>query len=145
MMIKLALRFVLIVAAYLAFAGQVSIDECVAAVASASAVTLLSLFAHRLHPTQFHFSPAVVACQVLAALPKLLTDSLAVIPRLVRGGWRAGTMSQEFVVRDGRDRDTAWWAVFTLATSLPPNSYVISRLARPGEVVMHRLAEQRRR
>jgi hypothetical protein len=44
-------------------------------------------------------------------------------------------MSREFVADSGKVDDPASWAVFMLTTSLLPNSYVVSRLARPGEVV----------
>lgn len=133
---KLVLVFPLMLALYLAFAGQMSRDEWVAGAVSALAVTALSMVAHRERSLRFHFRLTVVIRQVIGAAPKLLTDTLAVIPRFV-GGWHTGTMSQTFV-RDG-DADPAWWAVFILTTSLPPNSFVISHLPRPGEVIVHRL------
>ena len=54
--------------------------------------------------------------------------------------WQPGVMSQTFVPDACAPRDPSWWAVFTLTTSLSPNTYLITRLSRPGEVVMHRLA-----
>ena len=143
MMMKMVWRFVAMAAAYLAFAGQISTDECVAAGISAAALMCLSLIAHRSHGIQFRFDPASTLRQAAAALPKLLTDTLALIPRLLRPGSRTGTMSQEFVANAGSNEDAAWWAVFTLSTSLPPNSFLITRLARPREVIIHRLAEPR--
>ena len=135
------LRFVLTIVAYLIFAGQVSLGESVAAFASAAAVTLLSLIAHRSRPPRFHFVPSVIATQLLGALPKLLTDSVSILPRLL--GTRTGTMSQEFLASPSHEHDPAWWAGFILTTSLPPNSYLVSRLSRPGEVIVHRLVEPR--
>jgi hypothetical protein len=137
---QVGLRFALLAAAYLVFAGQASLDECVAAGIAAAGVTLLSLVRHPQSTPRFHFTPWIVASQVLAALPRLVIDSLVVLPRLVM--WRTGTMTQEFSAPDGRRHDSAWWAVHILATSAPPNSFVVSRLACPGEVIIHRLAGQ---
>lgn len=144
LMMKIVVQFVLLAAAYLAFAGQLSADECIAAVVTAAMITVLSLIAHRSHKLQFNFSLLVVTRQVTGVLPKLVTDTLTLIPRLLRSGWQTGMMSQEFVANASIPDDAAWWAMFTLTTSLPPNSYVISRLTRPGEVIMHRLAEPHR-
>lgn len=141
MMMKVVIPFVLLSVAYLAFAGQMSADEGVAAVLSAALLVGLCLYA-RLWQTTLRFSipPAVVVRLVLAAAPKLLTDSLKLIPWMLPGRRRTGGMSQEFVADAASPRDISWWAVFTLTVSAPPNSFLVTRLARPGEVVMHRLA-----
>ncbi|HEY0183043.1 MAG TPA: hypothetical protein VGC09_09575 [Rhodopila sp.] len=135
----MSVRFVLLAVTYLAFAGHLSGDECVAAVLAAATLTSASLAVHQRHAVRFRFAPATVARQVLQTLPKLVTDSLKLIPRMLLGGWRTGMMSQEFIGNARPADDAAWWAIFTLTTSLPPSSYVVSRLARPGEVIIHRL------
>jgi hypothetical protein len=139
MMMKVVIRFALLSIAYLVFAGQMSTDECVAAVLSAALLVGLWRFARFWQTLPLSIAPAVVLRLVLAAAPKLLTDSLKLIPRMLSG--RTGEMSQEFVAGAGAPRDISWWAVFTLTTSVSPNNYLITRLPRPGEVVMHRLVE----
>jgi hypothetical protein len=137
MMMKMVIRFALLSIAYLVFAGQMSTDECVAAALSAAPLVGLWLFARSWQTLPLSIAPAVVLRLVLAAAPRLLTDSLKLLPRMLSG--RTGEMSQEFVAGAGAPQDMSWWAVFTLTTSVSPNSYLITRLARPGEVVMHRL------
>lgn len=140
MMMKVVIRFVLLSVAYLVFAGQVSADECVAAVLSSALLVGLWWFARFWQTLPLNIAPAVTLRMVLAAAPKLVTDSLRLVPRML-SGWRTGTMSQEFVADAGAPQDISWWAVYTLTISVSPNLYLITRLARPGEVVMHRLAE----
>jgi hypothetical protein len=139
MMMKVVIRFVLLSIAYLVFAGQTSTDECVAAVLSAGLLIGLWLVARFWQTQPLSFAPAVVLRLVLAVAPKLLTDSLRLVPRMLSG--RTGETSQEFVAGASAPQDVAWWAVFTLTTSVSPNNYLITRLPRPGEVVMHRLVE----
>ena len=138
---KVVTRFALLSAAYLVFAGQTSADEGVAAVLSAALLVGLWVFARSWQTLPLSVSPAVVLRLVLAAAPKLVTDSLRLVPRMLPGGQQTGVMSQELVPDAGAPQDVSWWAVFTLTASVSPNTYVISRLARPGEVVIHRLAE----
>jgi hypothetical protein len=142
MKMQAVIRFMLLGSIYLAFAGQTGADEWAAAALCAGFITLLSLLADRWQTMQFHFVPAVVLRQVLTALPRLVTDSARLVPRILRGGWQTGTMSQEFVDGPASPRDPAWWAVFTLTTSLPPNSYVIARLPAPNEIMIHRLVSR---
>jgi hypothetical protein len=138
-MMKVVIRFALLSIAYLVFAGQMSTDECVAAGLSAALLVGLWLFARFWQTLPLSIAPAVGLRLVLAAAPKLLTDSLKLIPRMLSG--RTGEMSQEFAVDAGAPQDVSWWAVFTLTASVSPNSYLITRLARPGEIVMHRLVK----
>jgi hypothetical protein len=144
MMVKIVIRFLLLAAAYMALAGQMSIDEGVAAGLSAALLTSLSLLAASQQRLRFRFTPSVVARQIVTSLPNLLTDSLKLVPRFLGGDRHPGTMSQEFVADPAKSDDPAWWAMFMLTTSLPPNSYVVARLSRPGEAVMHRLAGAKR-
>jgi hypothetical protein len=141
MLMKGVTRFLLLAIAYLVFAGQMSVDECIAAAVSASLLVSLLLFARFWRTLPLSVVPAVALRLVLAAAPKLLTDSFSVAVRMLSGDWQSGVMSQEFVADAGAPQDVSWWAVFTLTTSVPPDSYLITRLARPGLVVMHRLAE----
>jgi hypothetical protein len=60
---------------------------------------------------------------------------------MLSGGWQTGGMSQEFVANAAAPQDVSRWAVFTLTVSAAPNGFLVTRLARSGEVVMHRLAE----
>jgi hypothetical protein len=140
MMMKVVIRLILLSVAYLVFAGQMSADECFAAVLSAALLVGLWLFARFWQTLPLSIAPAVVLRLVLAAVPKLVTDSLRLVPCMLSGRWQTGAMSQEFVADAGAPQDVSWWAVFTLTASVSPNIYLITRLARPGEVVMHRLA-----
>jgi hypothetical protein len=139
MMMKVVIRFALLAVAYLVFAGQMSVDECVAAVLSAALLVGLWLFARFWQTVPLSIAPAAALRLILAAAPKLVTDSLKLVPRMLPGGWQTGVMSQERVADAGAPRDVSWWAVFTLTASVTPSSYLITRLTRPGEVVMHRL------
>jgi hypothetical protein len=144
-MMKVVIRFAFLAAAYLVFAGQMSDDEGIAAALSAALLVGLWLFARFWQTLPLSVAPAVALRLVLGAAPKLVTDSFGVAIRMLSGDWQLGVMSKEFVADAGAPRDVSWWAVFTLTTSVAPNSYLITRLPRPGEVVMHRLAEPRSR
>lgn len=139
MVMKLVIRFTSLAIAYLVFAGQMSIDECVAAVLTAALVVGLWFYARFWETLPLDVAPAVALRLVLSAAPKLVSGSFRLAVRMLSGDWRTGVISQEFVAAAGAPQDVAWWAVFTLTKSAPPNSFLITRLARPGEVAMHRL------
>ena len=141
MMMKVLIRFLLLAIAYLVFAGQMSTDECVAAVLCAALLVGLWYFARFWQTRPLSIPPALVLRLIWTAAPNLVTDSTTLIPRMLSGGWRTGVMSQEFAADAGAPQDVSWWAVFTLTVSVSPNAYLITRLARPGEVVMHRLVD----
>ena len=141
MMMKVVIRFALLAVAYLVFAGQLSVDECVAAALSAALLVCLWLLARFWQTLPLNVAPAVALRLILAAAPRLVTDSFTLAVRMLSGGRQTGVMSQEFVADAAAPQDMSWWAVFTLTRSVSPNSYLITRLARPGEVVTHRLVE----
>ena len=139
---KSVLWFALLVPVYLGFAGSFSLDEVVAGIAGAACVAVLSWLASRSHPVRFSLARWDIIRVCLGAVPTLVTDSARLLPRMLFGSDRPGTTSQEPLRTDAPREDPGWWAAQILATSVPPNSYVISRLSRPGDVIMHRLADQ---
>lgn len=140
---KAGFLILVLAAAYLGFAGTTSTDEFVAAAIASVTLAIFSHFAHQAHRIQFRLLRTDIARQCLGVLPKLVTDSARLVPRLLSASFRGGETSQQFIDKDAPREDPGWWAVRILTTSAPPNSYIISRLSRPGEVILHKLASDR--
>lgn len=138
------LRFVvwlLSLALYLLFAGEISGSELIAG--AAAAVFAAWAAGHTTEPHRFRLSPigAMAAIgQAFGAIPRdTVNVGAALLGALVRrSGTGRGFLARECIAESGDDSErTAQRGLAVLGRSLAPNGYAVATW--PGALVLHRL------
>ncbi|HEX4765238.1 MAG TPA: hypothetical protein VH414_03080 [Lichenihabitans sp.] len=131
--------------AYLVLAGQVSLDEGVAAIVTGAGGTLLWVLLRRVSDRRFWFDrwSALALARALTGLPAGIFRLGRILLASLHGDVSGRRLEQPFHGGERDDPEEAGRrAIVVLATSLAPNSFVL-RVERGRDLIaVHGLADQ---
>jgi len=142
--------FILLAGSYLVLAGATSGDECIAAVLTAAVAVMLAEFLSRVSGRDFVLQDIGWPRLIGATLVTLLRDVVSVGAVLASRKPDNGSFERRrYTDPDGdpaggndQQAGAGRRAILTLATSLPPGSFVIDVMPAQRELLVHRLARR---